>query len=234
MSACSASWAMITKVEPAWLLSRKPAGDSSFRAVFFTESSGLIHCHCKGWRKNRKQAILQPFAPLYLSYVERQGWCYGRDLELSGAVLNLTNTALFSAHYLNEIVYYSLKQSQAEPVLFQHFEQSLKALEHVENNQQIERILRCFERHLLRVCGYDYAFHQDLENQPIQAGRHYQFIPGDGFSASQEGLSGELLLAIAEENDEHLPAMKALKKIMRLAIDHMLDGREIKSRKLNF
>ncbi len=232
MSACSASWDMTSKIERAWLLSRKPAGDSSFRAVFFTENSGIVHCYCKGWRKNRKQAILQPFTPVYLGYVERQGWYYGRSLELSGPVLNLNSNALFSAHYLNEIIYYSLKPSQLEPLLFQHFEQSLNALQHVETNQQIEQILRRFERHLLRVSGYDYAFDKDINNQPVIAEQHYQFIAGDGFSVGQEGLPGELLLAISEENDDHLQAMKALKKIMRIAIDHMLDGREIKSRKL--
>src|ERR1700734_3476910 len=115
MKECSGNSAMELE---AWLLHKVPSGESSVRVYFFTKEQGILHCWYKGGRTPKKQAILQPFMPLWLSLDQRREHYYVRQLESLAAPLLLKNIALYSACYINELLYYALKPCDAHPDLF--------------------------------------------------------------------------------------------------------------------
>ena len=93
----------------------------------------------------------------------------------------------------------------------------------------MESLLRSFEWVLLKTCGYRIAFGEEVKVSPESC---YHFVVGQGFVTAEEGLSVDLALAITKGNFHDIQVLKAAKQIMRQAIDCLLAGRELKSRRL--
>lgn len=224
---------MTTETLNGYLLHKRWSGDTSVMATFFTREKGLLRCTYKGGRTSKKQAQLQPLMPLWLSLSERGQWHYARQVEASGAPFIFKDSALFSALYLNEILFYALKPNDLHEGLFEAYEQTLLQLSVLNDKQAIEAQLRRFEWHLLTSCGYGLSFSQEARtNHPIHPELLYHFVAGEGFIQSGQGIPGRYLLALAHDDLEDPGSLKAAKLIMRKAIDHLLDGREIKARAL--
>ncbi len=224
---------MTTKTIKAWLLHKQWSGDTSARVSFFTREYGLIHCLCKGGRTPKKQALLQAFTPLWLSFEERYDRFYSKSIESLSPSLSLEGHSLFASLYLNEILYYVLKPNSPEPIVFDAYLFTLKSLAATTDRLVLESLLRRFEWTLLTACGYAFSLTHEARSQiPIVADQSYQFIAGEGFVFHNKGILGAHLLALAEDNLEETLYLKLAKMIFRQAIDHLLGGREIKSRTL--
>lgn len=216
-----------------WLLFKRPSGDSSVQATFWTREQGIIQCLCKGWRTGKKKSVLQAFVPLWLSVSERKGWWYVRHIEIAGPMLELKGQALFSAFYLNELLYHALKPLDADTKLYEAYQQTLMSLMAIHDKMALEALLRRFEWGLLSACGYAVSFAEEAGTlTPIKPQAFYQYVVGEGFYPAADGICGSHLLALADNNLECADTLKAAKYIMRKAISHLLDGREIKSRAL--
>ena len=222
---------MIKSIQ-AWLIHKQWSGDTSVRPCFFTSELGLVNCLYKGGRTPKKQAILQPFTPLWTNIDERHHHYYAQSVENEAPSLTLSGTSLFSALYLNELIYYLLKPLAAEPQLFQAYGFTLHHLALAENQEDIEALLRRFEWTLLQACGHGFSLSSDTVGQVIVAERYYQFIPGRGLILANKGTPGVHLLALAADDLSQSEYRKSAKFIMRQAIDYVLGGREIKARSL--
>lgn len=224
---------MTTRVMNAWVLHKHWTGDTSARVVFFTRELGLIHCLCRGGRTLKKQAFLQPFTPLWLAVEERYDRFYTRSIEQHQPMLVLSGDSLFSGLYINELLYYALKPQYQDETLFDAYELILLALGRSQDRLVIEGQLRRFEWNLIKSCGHAFSFFQDARSDDaILENKYYQFIPGEGFVLQSGGIPGRYILALGEDNLDDLSCLKAAKMIMRKAIDHLLNGRELKSRAL--
>lgn len=223
---------MATDSFQAWMIHKRWSGDTSAQVTFFTCEYGLISCLYKGGRTPKKQALLQPFMPLWLAVNQRRDWFYVQSLELSSLPLLLTDNALFSALYINELIYCTCRANDPHPELFEAYKTALDKLSTAMSRQEIEVILRRFEWRLLKLSGYQIPLTHDISNTPIQAETHYRFIPGEGFEAIAQGIEGKYILAFAEGNIEEIHTLRAIKRFMRQAIDHLLDGRILKTRAL--
>lgn len=224
---------MTAKNSEVWLLATRPSGDTSLRATFLSREWGLIHCLCKGWRKNKKKSLMQPFAPLWLAVEERDGWYYARDIELTGTMQNLRGESLFAAHYINELLYYSLKPALLEPHLFEAYQACMQALAGIQERAELERILRQFEWQLLCCLGYGFSFSEEASSgAAIHEASCYQFVAAQGFFRAPQGLSGKALLALSKGDMSDVNTLKVAKEVMRQAISELLDGRVLKSRDL--
>lgn len=224
---------MTTETFEAWVLHKIPSGDSSARVTFYTREKGLLHCLCKGGRTPKKQAVLQPFLPLWLALDSRKDWYYANHIEPLGAPLNLKGNALFVGLYLNELLYYALQPMDSQPELFDVYLSTLQGLSVMDERLAIEMLLRRFEWSLLKTCGYLVSFTHAADSAvPIAANQYYQFVAGRGFITAETGIAGANILALAEGRLEQLEVLKSAKFIMRKAIDHFLDGRVLKSRSL--
>lgn len=224
---------MITKTIQAWVLHKRWSGETSARVTFFTRESGLIHCTYKGGRTLKKQSLLQAFTPLWVSVDERHDQYYVRSIESSSSVLPLEGNALFSGLYLNELLYYVLNPAYPDVELFDAYHMAIEHLAITNDRLVIEALLRRFEWTLLKSCGYSFSLtHEAVTSDGIRPDQYYRFVAGEGFISHSTGLLGEHILALAQDNLENASYLKSAKLIMRQAIDHLLGGREIKSRSL--
>jgi len=224
---------MITDVSQAWVVRKYWAGDTSAWVVFFTKEYGLIRGYYKGGRLPKKQALIQPFIPLWLSMDVRRDAYFVSKLEMVGSSPVLIGQTLFAGLYMNELVYYALTQDDPHPALHVDYSNALHSLNHTKDRKAIEQSLRRFERAILFACGSHMSLtHEADSSKPIVENNFYQFIPGLGFNRSTEGISGRHILAFARDELDDEVVLKEAKYIMRRAIGHALEGREIKSREL--
>ncbi|MBN9231872.1 MAG: DNA repair protein RecO [Legionella sp. 40-6] len=223
---------MIKTLE-AWLIHKQWSGDSSVRLTLFTREQGLIQGLFKGGRSPKKQAFLNLFTPLWVTLETRYQRIFIKNIEGVSPILPLQGHALFSAFYINEIVFYSLPQNQPEMNLYGRYVDTLHLLGNTREIKEIEPLLRLFEWHLLGVCGYHFSWTQEaITQEAIIAEQFYRFVPETGFIAAHSGFSGHSILAFAQNDWGNLAALKTAKNVFRLAIDHLLEGRTIKARSL--
>ncbi|PJD96926.1 MAG: DNA repair protein RecO [Legionella sp.] len=224
---------MIIKSCSAWFIFREWTGDTSARAFFFTEHFGLLSCLYKGGRTPKKQALLQPFTPLWLNFSELRGRYYVRSIEQQAPALQLKGISLFSGLYLNELIYHALKKTESEPRLFQAYHMALNHLALTQESKKIEKVLRRFEWVLLQACGHHFSLAEEgITGEPVRAGRCYQYQSGIGLILADKGIPGAHLLALAVDDLSEDAFLKSAKQIMRHAIDNLLEGKEIKARSL--
>ncbi|RUR06521.1 DNA repair protein RecO [Legionella sp. km772] len=222
---------MIKSIQ-AWFIHKQWSGDTSVRPCFFTSELGLLHCLYKGGRTPKKQGSLQPFTSLWIHLEERHSQYFVQSVEIEAPSLDLSGTSLFSALYLNELIYYLLKPLAAEPELFQAYAYTLHHLALEQKQETIEALLRRFEWTLLKTCGHSFSLTEDTRGMPIKYEGYYQFIPGQGMHASAKGFPGKHLLALSSDDLGQSDYRKSAKILMRQAIDYVLGGREIKARSL--
>ncbi|QMT60706.1 MULTISPECIES: DNA repair protein RecO [unclassified Legionella] len=224
---------MTTRTIAAWVLHKKWSGDTSAQVSFFTRELGVIQCLYKGGRTPKKQALLQPFTSLWINLAERRERYYVQTTESTSPSLQLTGSSLFAGLYLNEILYYALSRNSSDSALFDAYLFTLNALTLAKERLVIEALLRRFEWTLLHACGYSFSLTQEARTTNlIVPDSYYQFVAGEGFIRDSRGISGAHILALAQDNLNEAPYLKSAKIIMRQAIDHLLGGREIKTRAL--
>ncbi|KTD31155.1 DNA repair protein recO [Legionella moravica] len=224
---------MTAKSLQAWVIHKQWSGDTSARVTFFSRELGLVNCLCKGGRTPKKQSLLQPFTPLWVSVDERHDRYYTRTMESISPMLPLEGHSLFSGLYINELLYHALRPIYPDTELFDAYLVTLNGLATTENRLTIESILRRFEWALLHSCGHSFSWTEEARTGGlVRTEYNYQFIAGEGFVVSDKGIPGEHLLALAEDNLDEASCLKSAKRIMRQAIDHLLGGREIKARAL--
>lgn len=236
---------MITSSRAAWLIHKQWSGETSVKAYFFTAELGLVPCTCKGVRNGKKAMVFQAFLPLWLHLQQRYERYFVQSIETSAPMLMLADQTLFAALYVNELIYYALKPLSPEPALFEAYSATLQQLAalrspmtelakgSVEERLAIEILLRRFEWSLLKACGHGFLWaHEAYSKQLIRAESQYQFVVGVGFILAKQGIQGQHLLALAQDDFSEVSCLNVAKKIMRQAIDHLLGGREIKARAL--
>lgn len=225
---------MITNIPlQAWVLHKLWSGDTSARVFFFTRELGLVQCLCKGGRTPKKQALLQAFAPLWLSVDERHERYYARSIESIAPMLHLEGNSLFSGLYVNELLYHVLRQVYPVPELFNAYLQTLNGLALTRDQLVIESCLRRFEWALLTSCGHSFSLEHDARTgDEILSEYQYQFSAGEGMVRALKGIPGEHIRAIAHDNLDEAMYLKSAKIIMRQAIDYLLGGKEIRARAL--
>ncbi len=224
---------MITDALQAWVIHKHWSGDTSARIIFFTQEHGLLPCFYKGGRTPKKQALLQAFLPLWLAMDIRGDAHFVRHLEIAATPVPLVGQSLFAGLYMNEILYYALRPSDPHELLHAAYVQSLQTLTYASDRLTIEAVLRRFEWVLLTSCGFHMSLTHDARSAlPIKEACFYQFIAGEGFILAEKGIDGTHLLAMAADRLDDVDVLNVAKRVMRQAIHHALDGREIKARAL--
>ncbi len=217
----------------AWLIHKTPIGDTSVRARFLTREKGLIDCYYRGGRNPKKNTALQPFTPFCLFTNERHHWFYVKGLEPTELPLSLNGPCLFSALYVNELVYYTIPLQEPDAPLFMTYQNTLQNLAKATSPAAIEITLRRFEKTLLTACGYSLGLTAESPlADTITPTEHYQFMPNHGFKKNQTGIPGAHILAILQDQLDCPLVLKSAKFLMRQAIDTLLGGKPLKSRSL--
>lgn len=219
---------------------------------------GLLRAVARGVRghNSRKRTVMQAFQPLLVSLSGRGELLGLNQAEHAAPGFRLAGDRLFSAMYLNELLMRLLQAQEAQPAIYQLYQQALIRL---QQGGPLQASLRRFEFSLLQELGYGWDLHCDaLSGALLQANLCYLFDPEHGYEEVQAptgprppGLfTGEELLAFSSdmENDEAVDrelgdvdvvsmarqntAQNAAKRLMRQALQPHLGSKPLLSRTL--
>lgn len=231
-------------LQPAFVLHQRPYRDSSVLLEVFNPEHGRFGLIAKGvkGKKQNRQALLQPFTPLLLSWSSRGDLGTLTDCELDGAAMRLNGAVLLSGFYLNELLMHLLHRHDPHPDLFAYYRYTLEQLDSMKDTQaaapELQMRLRYFEKCLLQEVGYAMELEHDVETgEVVQPDRFYRYVIGEGpigdaVPGKANVFSGASLLAYAAERLDSSETLRDAKRLSRALIDHYLGGRPLNSRKL--
>lgn len=225
---------METEALHAWILHKRNSGESSVNLTLFTAERGLITCLYKGGRTAKKQAMLQIFTPCWVFVKSYTNLVYVQKIEHQASAIPLQGDALISGLYINELLYRVSGADSPHQGIFEAYLSTLTGLALVQNRQETERLLRRFEWMLLQASGYSLSLTEEVQTgKKIMPEGYYSFIEGLGLvQTTGQGISGAAILAISRDDLTHPETLRAAKYLMRKAINHLLDGVELKVRRL--
>jgi len=220
----------------AYVLHQRPFRDSSLIVEVFARDYGRMTVFARAARGPKSRfAALQPFQALLLSWSGRGESPLLTAAEIADALqAPLPPRQIISAFYLNELLLTLTTRHDPHPELFDHYQATLSAL---CRGSAADASLRLFEARLLDFIGYGLDLSAEADTgEPVQAEAHYHYRPGvHGVvraAASGDGaVAGHVLqrlagaAALSSESD-----LRQARVLMRAAIDHCLDGRELRTR----
>jgi DNA repair protein RecO (recombination protein O) len=213
-------------LEPAFVLHHREYRDTSRILDVFTGRHGRITLFARGARgpKSKLASLLMPFRPLLVSWTGRGDAAQLTGAEVNGEALTLPARQVLSAFYLNELIINLTTRHDPQPQLFNDYTGALRRLA-VET--QPEPALRVFEKRLLESIGYGLEFDVTPES-------HYQYRPSQGLYEVREdapgAYAGRSLLALREESLDDPQSLDVARRVLRQALDHCLEGRELRTR----
>jgi len=223
------------------------------RAVPYKESSliidalsmdmGRISFVAKGARnvKSSLKSMLQLFTPLKVT-LKGLNNSLKTLVECSPAGKQITYLppTLFSALYVNELIYFLYRIEDDSTGVFSAY---VEALDNMLDERRVEQSLRNFELTLLEELGVGVDFyHEAGSDELIKPHTWYFYRMNHGFvPVDQEMISANISIEdvyrggdLLEILERHFTpsSLRAAKRICRKNIQYLLNGREIMSRKL--
>jgi DNA repair protein RecO (recombination protein O) len=212
-----------------FILHKKTYRDTSLLIDVFSVEHGILRAVAKGGRKKS----LHLFTPFWFELNLRQELSSIYKAEAEQAAFILEGNGLIIGYYINELLSYLLYRYDPQPKIYQQYSDLLQGLALNPNPIVTEQMLRRFELLILKEIGYQIDFSHDADTgAAIDAVKSYQFVPAQGFKSSLSGLSGADILALAKEELDTTQVLQVAKYITRAAINHLLEGKTIKSRSL--
>jgi len=227
--------------QPAYILHHRPFRDTSQILEILSLDYGRLSLMSRGSRaaKSRLKSVLQPFTPLLVNWSGK-----GEMPTLTGAEPRLVKAnylsgkALPSAFYVNELLIRLLHKHDVHEEVYYLYESIIKLL---AENQEIEPVLRLFEKQLLELLGFglnlltnattgkkvlpavEYAYY--LEHGPVELATVH-----DELYITR--LSGQSLIDLDSNTLNSEQSLKDAKRLMRAILNYYLEGKPIKSREL--
>jgi DNA repair protein RecO (recombination protein O) len=222
-----------------YVLHQRPFRDSSLIVEVFARDYGRMTVFARAARGPRSRfTALQPFRTLLLSWSGR-----GEAPQLTAAesadALQATPppAQLMSAFYLNELLMTLTTRHDPHPELFDQYALTLARLCQATAS---DLSLRQFEARLLDFIGYGLNLAAEADTgRPVRAEAHYHFRPGvhgvvlaPAAGADPGGaIAGHVLQALSAATALTVEAdLRQARALMRTAIDHCLEGRELRTR----
>jgi DNA repair protein RecO (recombination protein O) len=229
---------MLNKVllQPAYILHSRLYRDTSLLLEFFTPDYGRVSLLARGVRgqRGRFKGILQPFVPLLISWSGKTELMTLTNAETCDLPHQFTGDILLCGIYLNELLMKLLHRYDPHSELYRVYETTLRQLP-----QDQMAALRYFEKALLSELGYALQIDREANtNLALDPELFYFFDPAQGVfvchNPEQQNnvFSGKALLAIHESNWSDPTTFREAKRLLRIALTHLLNGKPIRSREL--
>lgn len=213
-------------LEPAFVLHHREYRDTSRILDMFSARHGRLTLFARGARgpKSKLASLLMPFRPLLVSWTGRGDAAQLTGAEPDGEPLVLPARQVLSGFYLNELIINLTTRHDPQTQLFEDYGRTLRRL---CAPIPPEPALRVFEKRLLESIGYGL----ELDVEPSS---HYHYRPSQGLSEVREdapgAYAGRCLLALREESLDDSQALDVARRVLRQALDHCLEGRELRTR----
>ena len=245
-------------MDRAYVLHSYPYRETSLILQAWTEKHGRMGLVAKGARrpKSASRSLLVPFQPLVIDWFGRGELRTLKSAEPAAPATPLAGQALLSAFYLNELLLKLTTRDDPHEGLFAAYDEAITALRGITKGElgprasaaiaapgvtAIEPILRRFELSLLREIGYALELAREAgTHAPIVAEREYLYVVERGPIAAAPGdqrgdairLRGLTLLDMERGRFEDPTTVAQAKSLMRLLINHSLNGQELATRAL--
>lgn len=228
-------------LQPAYLLHHRPYRDTSRILELLTREHGRVSVFARGARgaKSALGPVLQPFNRVLAS------WTVGREAgtlvgaELDGAPQVMPAARMMSGFYLNELLLKLLTPHDPHPVLFDLYAAAVQALKDLADEG---RTLRLFEKRLLQELGYGLSLEREAENgAPVRSECQYRYVfeygvmpmaAHDVVRSDAWQFPGASLLSLGREELRDPASLADARRLLRGALERLLDGRELKSREI--
>jgi DNA repair protein RecO (recombination protein O) len=213
-------------LEPAYVLHSREYRDTSRILDVFTQRHGRLTLFARGARgpKSKLASLLMPFRPLLVSWTGKGDAAQLTGAELQGESLSLPSRQVLSGFYLNELIIKLTTRHDPQSQLFDDYADALRRL---AADGAPEPVLRVFEKRLLASLGYGLEF-------DVAERTYYQFRVGTGLCEVREdtpgAYSGRCLLALQDEALSDAESLDVARRLLRQALDHCLEGRELRTR----
>lgn len=218
------------------MLHQRPYRETSLLLDVLTLDYGRISLVARGMRqkKRRNQQAIQLFQPFWLNWFGRGELLTLGKMEVIQAPYWLKGHSTLCGLYINELLVRLLSQQQAEPRIFEAYQQALSGLQAAD---QTEQTLRIFEKRLLESLGYGVDLTTDHEGQAVMPERHYGYLAEAGLRQCAEQdparlISGASLQQLHDETLHDPVSLNETKQLMRVIINYHLEGKPLKSRQL--
>lgn len=222
----------------AFILHRRAYRETSQLIDVFCQDVGKVSLIYKGGRSGTRmrKGSPQPFTLLQIEYFGRGSLKTVKSIEAVTQVVPLIGKRLFTAMYINELLYRLLQAETACDGLFQIYQQTLLAIAGDDDPQDA---LRSFELTLLETLGYGVNFDEDIySGESLEVGFDYQYQQQSGFFAKQaihkkdHVYSGNEIQALASREFINAADRVAAKRFCRQALAHLLGNKPLHSRRL--
>jgi len=247
--------------QAAYVLHRYDWSESSLILDLFAREQGRIAVVAKGAKRPYSQLrpVLLPFQRIQVTLgkpprtSESSAGSSGetasdvqtlRGAEWAGGHAMLTGAALFSGFYLNELLMKLLARSDAHPMLFDAYAQTLALLASTDDGA-VQTALRAFELALLQQVGVlpDLSRVTMTQDEVDPAGR-YLLLPEQGVATSrgrENELGGQTLIglqaalqhgSLAALQQACAPALQELKLLLRALLHYHLGSPVLRTRQV--
>jgi DNA repair protein RecO (recombination protein O) len=225
-------------MDRGYVLHTYPYRETSLILQAWTEKHGRIGLVAKGARrpKSPQRAVLTPFQPLALDWFGRGELRTLKTAEPAMPAIPLRGQCLLSAFYLNELLLKLTTRDDPHERLYQAYDDAIAGL---RTATPLEPVLRRFELALLQELGYAVELTREAgTHAPIAAEREYLYvvergpIPAAGGEERADAirLRGLTLLDLERGRFEDPVTIAQAKSLMRLLINHSLNGQELATR----
>ena len=242
-------------MDQGYVLHTYPYRETSLILQVWTEKHGRMGLVAKGARrpKSASRGILIPFQPLVLDWFGRGELRTLKTAEPAGPATPLSGQSLLSAFYLNELLLKLTTRDDPHEGLFAAYHDAISSLRAISRGKlvseskidsdtiySLEPVLRRFELRLLQELGYALELAREAgTHAPIVAEREYLYVvergpvpapEGDGSPANAVRLKGNTLLDLDRGMLEDAATVAQAKQLMRLLINHSLNGQQLATR----
>jgi DNA repair protein RecO (recombination protein O) len=142
-----------------------------------------------------------------------------------------------SGFYANELLLKLLQRNDPHPALFAAYATLLERLH--DPGEDAGRALRIFEKRLLDELGWGLNLeHEAASGAPLESGRSYRYgleggaEPLDGVAEGTLIFCGASLLSLARERLDDPRSLADARRLLRAAVDRLLDGRPLRTREV--
>lgn len=226
----------------AFILHARPYRTTSALVKFFSQNHGVLSGVVRSAKGQtaKNSALIQPFVPLSLQWIDRSELKTIIALEEQSPPMALKGERLFSALYVNELLYRLLQEGEPFVALFALYRDVLTELARL---QDIEPVLRRFEKALLNQLGYGVSYTHDAQTEiALDDQAWYRFVIDEGFiriddeshrlTIKQSCFQGWQIRALAMDDYSQLANRRAAKQIMRESLAFHLGRQPLNSRNL--
>ena len=214
--------------DQAFILHKRSFKDSSELIKLFTANHGLIDVVGKGSRrpKSKLKGQLQSFIPTQIVFSGRGSLKNLISAEQTGVLTSTKYANHVSMLYCNELMVLLNLDVELASLLYEDYFQAINLLQKVKS---VSLTLRRLEWRICQVVGYELTLPQDaLDSSFLSFDPHHGLVVDNQLKLCQRHVLNKFINEKMLTNSELLQ----LNRLMKCVVNHIVNGKPIKSRAL--